>query len=53
MKEKLKHLMELNGVESMTAPVTMDDLIVSAAMQELRICCLELGIDPNEFVEEE
>lgn len=53
MKERLKHLMELNGVESMYAPVTLDDLIESAAMQELRICCLELGIDPNDFVEVE
>ena len=53
MNNKLKHLMELNGVESITAPVTLDDLIESAAMQELRICCLELGIYPNYFVEDE
>lgn len=52
MNERLKHLMEINGVESLDKPITMNDLIESAAMQELRICCLELGLDPNEFIEE-
>lgn len=48
-----EEMMKRAGIESLNAPITLDDLIESEAIQELRLCCLELGIDPNEFIEEE
>lgn len=49
MTEKLKKLMEKNGVPALKDIISKDDILEILAEQEYRICLIELGVTEDDL----